>query len=248
MVIALGEKFSRIRVEYCRPGAAEAQDAGEKDESRKCGQENPPNEDAATSDYLFSTWIATQWTSEPETFTQRREVSQREFCESRRVCVTMESVKTSIVIPDVTLRRAKARAAECGIPLRQFVAEVVEDRLTTLPSSEKPWTKMAGKLKHLHRGNGPYPRTDRRGVQSERTRAAGVILRPHVLPALANLVQACWQVSSPHWLVKRRIKMGQTMIEASTLWLRVAAVLYAVGLLHSLLMAVRQGRAHLGWR
>ena len=62
----------------------------------------------------------------------------------------MESVKTSIVIPDVTLRRAKARAAECGIPLRQFVAEVVEDRLTALPSSEKPWTKMAGKLKHLH--------------------------------------------------------------------------------------------------
>ena len=36
------------------------------------------------------------------------------------------------------------------------------------------------------------------------------------------------------------------MIEASTLWLRVAAVLYAVGLLHSLLMAVRQGQSAFG--
>jgi ABC-type uncharacterized transport system permease subunit len=36
------------------------------------------------------------------------------------------------------------------------------------------------------------------------------------------------------------------MIEASTLWLRVAAGLYAVGLLHSLLMAIRQGQSAFG--
>ncbi len=36
------------------------------------------------------------------------------------------------------------------------------------------------------------------------------------------------------------------MIEASTFWLRVAAVLYAVGLLHSLLTAVRQGQRAFG--
>ena len=36
------------------------------------------------------------------------------------------------------------------------------------------------------------------------------------------------------------------MIEASTFWLRVAAGLYAVGLLHSLLTAVRQGQSALG--
>lgn len=36
------------------------------------------------------------------------------------------------------------------------------------------------------------------------------------------------------------------MIESSTFWLRVAACLYAVGLLHSLLTAVRQGQGALG--
>jgi hypothetical protein len=53
-------------------------------------------------------------------------------------------------MPDATLRRAKAKAAERGIPLRQFITEAVEDKLAVPTSATKPWTKMAGKLKHLH--------------------------------------------------------------------------------------------------
>ncbi|MEO5923101.1 MAG: hypothetical protein ABIR70_04670 [Bryobacteraceae bacterium] len=59
-------------------------------------------------------------------------------------------MKTTLEMPDAVLRKAKARAAERGIPLRQFVTEAVEDKLSASPSAEKPWTKMAGKLKHLH--------------------------------------------------------------------------------------------------
>jgi hypothetical protein len=39
-------------------------------------------------------------------------------------------VKTTLEIPDSVFRRAKARAAERGIPLRQFVTEAVEEKLT----------------------------------------------------------------------------------------------------------------------
>jgi hypothetical protein len=53
-------------------------------------------------------------------------------------------------MPDATLRRAKAKAAERGIPLRQFVTDAVEKELATPTSGARPWTKMAGKLKHLH--------------------------------------------------------------------------------------------------
>ncbi len=59
-------------------------------------------------------------------------------------------MKTTLEMPDATLRKAKARAAERGIPLRQFVTEAVEDKLAAPVAGEKPWTKMAGKLKHLH--------------------------------------------------------------------------------------------------
>ena len=39
-------------------------------------------------------------------------------------------MKTTLEIPDSVFRRAKARAAERGIPLRQFVTEAVEEKLT----------------------------------------------------------------------------------------------------------------------
>lgn len=59
-------------------------------------------------------------------------------------------MKTTLEMPDATLRRAKAKAAERGIPLRQFVTEAVEDKLAAATPAGKPWTRMAGKLKHLH--------------------------------------------------------------------------------------------------
>lgn len=38
-------------------------------------------------------------------------------------------VKTTLEIPDTVFRKAKARAAERKIPLRQFVTEAVEEKL-----------------------------------------------------------------------------------------------------------------------
>ena len=61
-------------------------------------------------------------------------------------------MKTTLEIPDNVFRRAKSKAAEQGIPLRQFVTEAVEQKLRELPANgEKPWMKHVGKLKDLHK-------------------------------------------------------------------------------------------------
>jgi hypothetical protein len=60
-------------------------------------------------------------------------------------------MKTTLEFPDPVFRKAKARAAERGIPLRQFVTEAVEDKLRI--ESEKPWMKTIGGLRHLHKEN-----------------------------------------------------------------------------------------------
>jgi hypothetical protein len=63
-------------------------------------------------------------------------------------------VKTTLEIPDAVFRKAKARAAERGIPLRQLVTEAVEKDLANASKPEdKPWMKMFGGLKHLHAEN-----------------------------------------------------------------------------------------------
>jgi hypothetical protein len=60
-------------------------------------------------------------------------------------------VKTTLELPDATFRRAKSKAAEQGIPLRQFVTEAVEDKLKKLKEFEaRPWMKHVGKLADLH--------------------------------------------------------------------------------------------------
>jgi hypothetical protein len=58
-------------------------------------------------------------------------------------------MKTTLEIPDAVFRKAKAKAAEKGIPLRQFISEAVEEKLRAT-SNEKPWMKTAGGLRHLH--------------------------------------------------------------------------------------------------
>jgi hypothetical protein len=61
-------------------------------------------------------------------------------------------VKTTLEIPDAIFKRAKARAARQGIPLRQFITEAVEAKLkATL--EDKPWMEAFGRLKHLHEEN-----------------------------------------------------------------------------------------------
>lgn len=61
-------------------------------------------------------------------------------------------MKTTLEIPDPIFRRAKSKAAEQGIPLRQFVTEAVKDKLKASPTDgAKPWMKHMGKLKNLRK-------------------------------------------------------------------------------------------------
>lgn len=61
-------------------------------------------------------------------------------------------MKTTLEIPDPIFRRAKSMAAARGIPLREFVTEAVKDKLASeTKPGEKPWIKLMGKLKHLHK-------------------------------------------------------------------------------------------------
>jgi hypothetical protein len=61
-------------------------------------------------------------------------------------------VKNTLDIPDVVLRRAKSAAAARGVPLREFVTEAVKDKLAPKTrAGEKPWMRLIGKLKHLHK-------------------------------------------------------------------------------------------------
>jgi hypothetical protein len=61
-------------------------------------------------------------------------------------------VKATLEIPDPIFRRAKSEAAQRGIPLRAFVTEAVIEKLEPgLKREEKPWARLAGGLKHLHK-------------------------------------------------------------------------------------------------
>jgi hypothetical protein len=61
-------------------------------------------------------------------------------------------MKTTLEIPDPIFRRAKSVAAERGIALRVFVTEAVEEKLAgATKKGEKPWVRLAGGLKHLHK-------------------------------------------------------------------------------------------------
>ncbi len=62
-------------------------------------------------------------------------------------------MKTTLEFPDPVFRKAKAKAAESGISLRQFVTEAVEEKLNGLSPNEKPWMKSFGALRHLHKEN-----------------------------------------------------------------------------------------------
>jgi len=61
-------------------------------------------------------------------------------------------VKTTLEMPDLIFRQAKAKAAEQGIPLRQFVTEAVENELRARPAAgQRPWVRLAGRLSHLRK-------------------------------------------------------------------------------------------------
>jgi hypothetical protein len=59
-------------------------------------------------------------------------------------------MKTTLEIPDAILRRAKSKAAEHRIPLRQFISEAVAEKLEAKSSGgNKARMALAGKLRHL---------------------------------------------------------------------------------------------------
>ena len=61
-------------------------------------------------------------------------------------------MKTTLEIPDPTFRKAKATAAELGIPLREFITQAVEEKLSLgRPRPSKPWLECAGELARLHK-------------------------------------------------------------------------------------------------
>ncbi|MFZ1130188.1 MAG: hypothetical protein WCA97_06660 [Terriglobales bacterium] len=59
-------------------------------------------------------------------------------------------MKTTLEIPDPIFRRAKAAAAERGIPFRALVSEALADKLRERHQDSKPWMKSFGKLRGLH--------------------------------------------------------------------------------------------------
>jgi len=61
-------------------------------------------------------------------------------------------VKTTLEIPDTIFRRAKAAAANRGIPLCEFVTEAVREKLVAdAKTTETPWMTGFGKLRHLRK-------------------------------------------------------------------------------------------------
>jgi hypothetical protein len=61
-------------------------------------------------------------------------------------------MKTTLEIPDAIFHRAKARAAEQRVPLREFISEAVAEKLAAnSPSQRKTRLKLTGSLQHLRK-------------------------------------------------------------------------------------------------
>ena len=61
-------------------------------------------------------------------------------------------MKTTLEIPDPTFRKAKATASALGIPLREYVTQAVEEKLSFRSKQQaKPWLECAGELARLHK-------------------------------------------------------------------------------------------------
>ena len=62
-------------------------------------------------------------------------------------------MKTTVEIPDPLFRKAKARAAERGQTLREFLSEALQEKLQRKPGgthADTPlWMEGFGKLRHL---------------------------------------------------------------------------------------------------
>jgi hypothetical protein len=77
----------------------------------------------------------------------------RRMLTSYRKAVNMaSSMKTTVDLPEMLLREAKAMAARQGRTLRDFVAEAMNEKLHPAHSAhEKPWMKHFGALSKLRK-------------------------------------------------------------------------------------------------
>ena len=65
-------------------------------------------------------------------------------------------VKTTLEIPELLFRKAKATAARQGRTLKQLVQEALLEKIARLDGAsrrQKPWLVLAGELKHLRSEN-----------------------------------------------------------------------------------------------
>ena len=62
-------------------------------------------------------------------------------------------MKTTLELPDELFRSAKARAAQEGVSLKEYVASALREKLgsTTGHGDNKPWMKHFGLLAHLRK-------------------------------------------------------------------------------------------------
>jgi hypothetical protein len=61
-------------------------------------------------------------------------------------------MKTTLDIPGDVFRQAKARSAECGVPLRQFVTEAMQEKLHKAEDPgdrQRRWLELFGSLRDL---------------------------------------------------------------------------------------------------
>ena len=58
-------------------------------------------------------------------------------------------MKTTLEIPDALFRRAKAAAADRGIPFHELVSEALAEKLRVANRGDKPWMQSFGKLRSL---------------------------------------------------------------------------------------------------
>lgn len=59
-------------------------------------------------------------------------------------------MKTTIEVPDALFREAKSISAQRGIPLRVFVSEALQEKVSKSGGNDKPWMKAFGQLRSLH--------------------------------------------------------------------------------------------------
>ncbi len=86
-------------------------------------------------------------------------------------------MKTTLEIPDPTFRKAKATASALGIPLREFVAQALEEKPSGgSQTSGKAWLECAGELAHLHKEMTRIQKIIEEEIRTNRAR------RPDLIP------------------------------------------------------------------